>query len=419
MPSSLHRASTDRVLVVVMILCALGAVWPDLPRAASVRATAAAVDAERGAARTLRITRWPTQDLVLRFGERPVIDVGERGVGYYDTVPLVQEARQVLEDGTTGPWRRQSRDTLMGAGYTYAAFVLSVPGPGQWQVRVRSLATKEYRSTMSDIRNVSMLEPVCRDRATNADGSLSQCRITTWSGDTYDRQYWLQWAGELDLVDTAVAGRAVYLHGDGGDPSWPTDPQGTLTTIPEDLTGDVTWALEHGYVVVNPMATQRWGSTVSIYGGWNVARGLGRDLAGLGRWLDAGSDVVYWGHSGGSWFLTESYIPAGIDEAPGPVVLNCGAASPYRPRRADDYVPPYGNAWTWLPSRQRSLRSEVALRFNYGTKDSLAASIRSAFRTYGDLKFPVNKKTWKGDGHCEPDFVAATTSWWEQHLSQD
>ena len=153
-----------------------------------------------------------------------------------------------------------------------------------------------------------MGSPSCTNTVTVSisSGDYTQCDIVVRPlEELFKQRYVLQFAGS-SLADFKAKGVAVDLHGDG------TDPHNR---------GDQTdaWARDRGYLLIKPVGhdfrlTRCWGCTQSLWH-WRMGLEIGRDLQAFGNSLDTDT-FMYWGHSGGSWFLSDSFIGAGINLAP-------------------------------------------------------------------------------------------------------
>ena len=67
------------------------------------------------------------------------------------------------------------------------------------------------------------------------------------------------------------------------------------------------WALQRQSLVVNPTAVKCWSGISQNIWAFEIAREIAWDLRALGAYLGVGT-YFYWGASGGSWFLSGSYI---------------------------------------------------------------------------------------------------------------
>jgi len=105
--------------------------------------------------------------------------------------------------------------------------------------------------------------------------------------------------------------------------------------------------------------------------------------------------VLYYSASGGSIFLTNSFIPSHGSEYPGGMSINCGAEMP-----AD-------SAFTW-DTNDAAARGSTQLFFTYGDSDPvvLPADVHAAATGYAAKHFVVDEKILPGVQHCGPTFDA-------------
>ncbi len=106
--------------------------------------------------------------------------------------------------------------------------------------------------------------------------------------------------------------------------------------------------------------------------------------------LDA--PVLYGGASGGSIFLSGSYLPRYGGARPGVWALSCGGEVPW-------------SASTALPDQSR-------LSFTWGDQDFLAPEITQAVGWFSDAGFPVETKLVPNAQHCAFDHLGRTTEIW-------
>lgn len=99
--------------------------------------------------------------------------------------------------------------------------------------------------------------------------------------------------------------------------------------------------------------------------------------------------LFYYGSSGGSVFLTRSFLRRFGDRYPGIFALNCGgeaAALPF--------------AW---PVGEAAARGKTRLVYTYGDRDYLAPTIEAAIPFFAGLGFPTELKVIAGAEHCAFD----------------
>ena len=190
---------------------------------------------------------------------------------------------------------------------------------------------------------------------------------------------------------------AIYFHGDT-EPSYWTD---TVQFDYADQWKPMPWALSRGYLVVAPIAPkfgpglEKWGAS------HKYTKATGRALRKFQRAVGA-SSAMYWSTSGGSVYLTRSYIPFVGHLLPGPMALSCGGD-----------VPAFGTRWN--PRKKKAARAKLDLFFNHGSRDFLVSYTRKARSYYRAKGFTTKMRTWKGAPHCAHPIGAPTISWFASH----
>jgi hypothetical protein len=134
--------------------------------------------------------------------------------------------------------------------------------------------------------------------------------------------------------------------------------------------------------------------------------------AGMGRIVQRFADgygapsenILYWGASGGSIYLTAKWLPAMGGKYPGVMVNNCGGSEP-RIKAAWDYA-------------SATLRDKVAIYFNYGSSDFLAEDVDAAFTFFTTENFKAERLIHPGLDHCNLgiDIEGFTKKYFEKHL---
>ena len=107
--------------------------------------------------------------------------------------------------------------------------------------------------------------------------------------------------------------------------------------------------------------------------------------------LDA--PVLFGGASGGSIFLSASYLPRYGGARPGVWALSCGGEVPW-------------TAFSWGAADQSRLS------FTWGDQDFLAPDITQAVGWFSDAGFVVETKVVPGAQHCAFDHLGRTTEIW-------
>lgn len=118
----------------------------------------------------------------------------------------------------------------------------------------------------------------------------------------------------------------------------------------------------------------------------------------------ADGPLFYYGSSGGSIFLTRSFLRRHGDEYPGIFALNCGG------ERAD-------RAFAWKVTDPIA-RGATKLVYTYGDKDYLRSDIEAAIPFYETLGFPSESKIVPGAEHCAFDGHARAAEVWTAFLDR-
>lgn len=114
--------------------------------------------------------------------------------------------------------------------------------------------------------------------------------------------------------------------------------------------------------------------------------------------------VFYYGSSGGSIFLTRSFLRRFGDQYPGAFALNCGGTKADR-----DF------GWNVADAAKRAT---TRLFYTYGDQDYLKTEIETAIPFYEGLGFPSDTKIVPGAEHCAFDGHARAVEVWNQYLAQ-
>lgn len=194
---------------------------------------------------------------------------------------------------------------------------------------------------------------------------------------------------EMKIVEPAAGGAgplhlAVYLHGDGAGP-YGSDL---------DLRKLAPWTRTHRVLLVSALAPNgcAWwlkpsymvcdGNTpvpdTAIDTDGENAAALNTAMDALRAAWDVADDaVLYGGSSGGSIFLTSSFLPLYGDRRPGVFALSCGGDAPFAGRLAWD-------------AGDSALVSANALFFTYGDKDFVAPDVLQSIDFYHGLSFATD-----------------------------
>jgi hypothetical protein len=196
----------------------------------------------------------------------------------------------------------------------------------------------------------------------------------------------------------AVKRVAVYLHGDTAQ-----DWQGWYQYL-----GDtVQWCQARDILVVAPLSPVAYDDDPPEDRSYGAAQGEDAEKVGkaLEDFLDAYStphqNLLYWTLSGGSWFVTSSFLPLMGARLPGAYALSCGASEFW-----------YDYEW----SIDGPARDQNKLLFNYGTEDFLKPGEEASAEKYETDGFSVTVKTYPGAEHCDHPIHEPTIEFWGNSL---
>jgi len=251
------------------------------------------------------------------------------------------------------------------------------------------------------------------DKAASSGGSggLACTRTGNLGGG---RTYCVATRGGSELKLAVPAGGsgalrlALYLHGDGAG-AYKSD--GAMKAL-------ITWADAHHALVVSvlaPNACAWWQAPTQTDCTPNAtpvpdAEGVNADAlravidAVRGAYDVSNGPVFYYGSSGGSIFLTRSFLRRFGDRYPGVFALNCGG------EKAD-------RAFAWDVASS-TLRGSTKLYFTYGDQDFLKADIEEAIPYYGGVGFPTATKVIAGAAHCAFDGHGRAAEVWSTFLGE-
>ena len=207
---------------------------------------------------------------------------------------------------------------------------------------------------------------------------------------------------EMKIVEPEALGAgplrlAVYLHGDGAGPytsglalrklaPW-TTKHGVLLAAAR-APNACAWWLEPSYTTCDA-ATPIPDSAIDT-GGENAAALKAAIDALRAGWDLADSPALFGGSSGGSIFLSASFLPLFGDQLPGAWALSCGGDAPWAG----------GLAWD---GKNPALVGANKLFFTYGDKDFVVPDVTESVAFYQGLSIPTEVK-------IIPETVAAGTS---------
>ncbi|RYZ55451.1 MAG: hypothetical protein EOP07_14185 [Proteobacteria bacterium] len=195
-----------------------------------------------------------------------------------------------------------------------------------------------------------------------------------------------------------VSRLAFYLHGDTA-----ADWKNPFVVAPF-----VEWAASKQILLVMPLSTARYEDDKEGDQSYGAAQPEDAEkLAKLvGEFVAAyktpSDNLLYFGTSGGPWFMASSYIPVVGGRYPGLFALSCGASTFWQKA-----------LWSYKDS---SIRSKIKIFFNYGDKDFLLSGEEKSYAYYETQGFVVSKKVYPGATHCNHDVTNATIAFWEANM---
>lgn len=259
--------------------------------------------------------------------------------------------------------------------------------------------------------------------------SCSSTGVASQSGVDYS--YCVASAGgvEMKIVEPAPSGTgplrlAVYLHGDGAGPytsdlalrklaPWTT--QHNVLLVAARAPNACAWWLVPSYTVCDGV-TPPPNSAVDIGGENAAALKVALDAIRAG-WDIADSPVLFGGSSGGSIFLSASFLPTFGDKYPGVYALSCGGDAPWDG----------GLSWN---DQDPAKVGASKIFFTYGDKDFVVPDVLDAVAFYQSTSIPVDTKVIPetvadGTSHCgnvggsySYDQIGRVGDVWSSYLGQ-
>jgi hypothetical protein len=201
---------------------------------------------------------------------------------------------------------------------------------------------------------------------------------------------------------------ALYLHGDGA----------AAHTNDGAMKALLGWADAHHALFVSVLSPNRcaWWQAASqtdcSASAVQVADTPGANADALRAVIDkvrAGFDVslaatFYYGSSGGSIFLSKSFLRRFGDRYPGVFALNCGGEKASLPL-----------AWN---TSDAALRGPTKLYFTYGDQDFLKPDIEKAIPFWSAQGFPTDTDVIAGAQHCAFDGHGRAREVWSAFLGE-
>jgi hypothetical protein len=335
------------------------------------------------------VTGLPAAPPRVAFGSAFTATVQVRTGSAYVRRPVTVMGRR-WDGAAWTPWTGLVRGTTATDG----RYAVNLSRSGAWQLRVDAEATTTAAAGTSAVANVTISGPGCAKPMSSVSHGVAYTRcVARVEGITV--QYFVRQGTTLGAVRSPRV--AIYFHGDT-EPSYWTD---TVQWDYADQWKPMPWALAQGYAVVAPIAPkygpglEKWGASHKF------TKATGRALRKFQRAVGA-SSAMYWSTSGGSVYLTRSYIPFVGHLLPGPMVLNCGGD-----------IPRFGTRWN--PRKRKAARAKLDLFFNQGSRDFLKPYTRKARSYYRAKGFTTKMRTWSGAQHCAHPMGSPTISWFSTH----
>ncbi|MFO0632840.1 MAG: hypothetical protein U0168_08320 [Nannocystaceae bacterium] len=194
---------------------------------------------------------------------------------------------------------------------------------------------------------------------------------------------------------TPAAHLAVYFHGDTAadwDDGWPFPAM-------------VQWAQAHDTVVIAPKATTDYGDGLPA---WGAAQAPDAEavaatiLAFVDGYGAPPQSLLVWSTSGGSWFLSSSFIELAGGQMQGAFAMSCGGSQ-------------FWNPYAWDATAAQP-RERFALLWNYGSLDFLAEYAQMTHDKFEADGFAVDMLVHDGAMHCQHPIDEPTIAFWEAAL---
>ncbi|RJS25978.1 hypothetical protein DRW03_05790 [Corallococcus sp. H22C18031201] len=230
------------------------------------------------------------------------------------------------------------------------------------------------------------------------------------SGTTYTYCV-VQVAGsQLKIVEPAASTSteplrlAIYLHGDGAR----AHDGNTAPRL------QAPWTSSHRTLYVSARAPNScaWWTKPSLTTCTDNATSADRDLDGENAatlvkviealrkgWDLLDEPILFGGSSGGSVFLTASFLPKYGNTYRGVYALGCGGEAPW------------SGSLDW-DSTNAALLGPTTLYYTYGSKDTYLADIQASIMAYRDLHFPLDEKVIADADHCAFDHIGRAVEVW-------
>lgn len=198
--------------------------------------------------------------------------------------------------------------------------------------------------------------------------------------------------------DIKPSGLAIYMHGDTAA-DW---------YKPFVVTPFVEWAKKKNVLLVLTRSTTRYdGDAESEYSYGAAqpedARKLEKALTKIIAAYKTPSDnLLYFGTSGGPWFMSYAWIPMMAGKFPGLFALSCGGSQAWQ-------------KFAW-DNKDTKLTSKIKIFYNFGDQDFLAANQENSLKHFNAAGIVTTKKVYPGAKHCAHDVYNATVAFWEANM---
>ncbi|MCP3103978.1 hypothetical protein LZ198_34405 [Myxococcus sp. K15C18031901] len=221
---------------------------------------------------------------------------------------------------------------------------------------------------------------------------------------------------ELKLVEPRVGiiaspmHLAIYLHGDGARAH-------TGNTAPRL---QAPWAFENQTLYISALAPNKcaWWTKPSVTNCAVEGTAADRDLDGDNakalveiidtvrkRWDIIDEPILFGGSSGGSVFLTASFLPRYGDRYRGVYALGCGGEAPWADKLEWDSTNP-------------ALRGSTRLFYTFGDQDEYITDIRASITAFRAYAFPLTESVIAGAAHCAFDHIGGVKDIWAAELAK-
>ncbi|MEZ4297862.1 MAG: hypothetical protein R3B70_23095 [Polyangiaceae bacterium] len=275
-----------------------------------------------------------------------------------------------------------NRGSFIFASVLFA--VAGCSGPSEETSDTTGTTTTDTGTTTSDTGTTTETETGKGSSQGTGGLPCSSTGVATENGTDY--AYCVAKVGsvEMKIVEPAAGGTgplhlAIYLHGDGAGPYGsdfdlrrlaPWTSMHNVLLVSALAPNACAWWLKPSYTTCDA-ATPVPQDAVDVDG--ENADALKAAIDGLrGGWDIADSPVLFGGSSGGSIFLTASFLPLFGDKHPGAYALSCGGDAPWAG----------GVAWD---AKDPALVSANKLFFTYGDKDFVVPDVLESIDYYGGI----------------------------------